>query len=132
MNPGVWFPAFLIATLALLGAVVATGKRALRRRHLILVEFTVVSLGFTIYYAEKLGEFYDLEAAGSIYPFHITVAKITVGLFLLPVATGIATLRNARVRRLHGRIAWVVLAMTLLTGVTGAAMLWAAEPLAAG
>lgn len=129
MSPGVGFVVFLVVTLTLLGFVVRTGRAAQRRRHLPLVVLTVIALGTTIYYAEALGDEYDLEAAGWLFPFHLAVAKIAVLLYLLPVVTGIATIRNARWRRRHGLVAWTVLAFTVLTAVTGTAMLLAAEPL---
>ena len=129
MSPGVGFVLFLVVTLALLAVVVTTGLRARRRRHLTSVVLTVVSLGVTIYYAEALGDEYDLEAAGWLFPFHLAVAKIAVALYLLPVVTGIATIRNPRWRKRHGMVAWAVLTFTVLTAVTGTAMLLAAEPL---
>ena len=114
-------------TLALLGAVVFTGKRSQRRRHLPLVALTVIALGATIYFAERLGEFYDFSSGQKIHDVHIFLAKTTVVAYLLPVATGIWTIRDARRRTLHGRIALGVLGLTVLTAVTGVAMLMAAE-----
>lgn len=129
MTPAIGFVLFLIITLGLLGCVVRTGQLGLRRRHITLVVMTVISLGITIYYAEALGDEFDLEAAGWLYPFHLTVAKIATLLYLAPVVTGIATIRNPRWRKRHGKVAWVVLGFTVLTAITGTAMLLAAEPL---
>jgi uncharacterized membrane protein YoaT (DUF817 family) len=125
--PAIGFLVTLGITLVLLGAVVVTGKRAQRRRHLPLVFATLVVLALTIYYAERLGEYYDFSAAQSIHDFHVFVAKATVVAYLLPLASGIGTLRNARRRKLHGRVAFFVLGLTVLTAVTGVMMLIMAE-----
>ena len=110
MSPEVGFVSMLLVTLAFLGAVVATGLRAQRKRHLVLVAGAVASLGVTIYYAEKLGGLYDLEAAGAITPVHLAMAKLTTLSYLLPIVTGIRTIRNPRTRPLHRKVAFVVLA----------------------
>ncbi len=125
------FVTFLVVTLGLLGGAVATGLRAQRRRHIPIVLSAVASLGFTIYYAEQLGHAYDLEAAGRIYPIHIFFAKLATLSYLLPIATGIATIRNATRRPLHRRVAFLVLALTVVTAITGTWMILAAEPLPA-
>ena len=129
MTPPVGFVTFLLVTVALLGAVVVTGRAARRRAHLTLVAITVVSLGTTIWFAEKLGELYDLEAAGWITPVHLTLAKLTTLLYLAPVITGVMTLRNAVHRPKHRAMAWTVITMTLLTAATGTWMILASEPL---
>ena len=64
MTPVVGFLLFLGITLILLGCTVVTGLRAKRKPHLVFVVLSVASLGVTIYYAEKLGELYDLDSAG--------------------------------------------------------------------
>ena len=74
-------------------------------------------------------ELLDLEQAGWIYPVHLWMAKATVVAYLLPVATGVATLRNPARRKLHGRIAWLVLLLTILTAATGTWMVAAAPAL---
>jgi hypothetical protein len=129
MTPVVGFPLFLILTVGLLGLVVATGLKGRVRQHLPLVAGAVVSLGVTIFFAEQLGELYDLEAAGRIYPVHVFLAKVATASYLLPIATGAMTLRDRRHRGLHFRFAMLVLALTVLTAVTGTWMLLAAEPL---
>ncbi|MEQ8768252.1 MAG: hypothetical protein RL885_30390 [Planctomycetota bacterium] len=128
MSPGVGFVLFLIITLGLLGAVVLTGFRGRLVSHLSFVGAAVVSLGVTIYWAEQLGELYDLEASGWIYPFHLWCAKITVVAYLLPVATGLLTLRNIEKKPIHRFAAFAVLGLTVLTAVTGTWMLSASEP----
>jgi F0F1-type ATP synthase membrane subunit c/vacuolar-type H+-ATPase subunit K len=129
MSPFVGFLAFLVVTLAFLGGAVATGFAAKRRVHLPLVAGAVASLLTTIWFAEKLGHAYDLESAGRIYPVHLFLAKATTLLYLLPIASGVATIRNPRVRPWHRRIAFLVIALTVVTAVTGTWMLLAADPI---
>ncbi len=129
-TPAIGFLIALGITLALLAAVVVTGKRAQRRRHLPLVLLTLIALATTIYFAERLGEYYDFSSGQKIHDVHIFLAKTTVVAYLLPLATGLWTIRHARTRTLHGRVALCVLGLTVLTAVTGVAMLLAAERLA--
>lgn len=129
MSPIVGFPAFLVLTVALLGGVVATGLRRRMRLHLILVASALASLGVTIFFAEQLGELYDLASAGRITPVHLTMAKLTTVAYLLPIVTGAMTLRDRRRRPLHFKAAMAVLALTLLTTATGLWMILAAERL---
>ena len=124
------FIGFLVLTVGLIALVVVTGLKAKRKRHLTLVLFTVVSLAVTIYWAEQLGEEYDLESAGAITPVHLWMAKFTVAAYLLPVVTGLATIKNPKRRKLHGKVAFFVLAMTLATFATGLWMILASQPLA--
>lgn len=130
MTPLVGFLVFLAVTLALLGGVVATGLRAQRRKHIPLVVLTVAALLTTIYYAEQLGKTLDLEAAGWIYPVHLKLAVTATVAYLLPVVTGVMTIRNAKHRKLHGRVAFAVITLTVLTAITGTWMVIAAPPLA--
>ena len=130
-DPKLLFPAFLVGTVLLLVAVVATGLRGRVRPHLALVALTVASLGTTIYFAEKLGALFDLDSAGAITPVHLALAKLATLAYLGPVVSGVMTLRNRAHKRLHLRIALMVLALTVATACTGVWMLSAAEPLAA-
>lgn len=126
----VGFLVFLGLTLCGLGGVFWTGLRARRRQHIPLVILTITLLGVSIYYAERLGDGLDLKAAGRIYPVHIFLAKTTVVAYLVPVVTGIMTLRlGPRWRKLHGRMAWTILALTIVTAVTGTWMALAAPAL---
>ena len=127
MDPDLGFPLFLGLTVAILALVVWTGVKGRVRLHLPLVGSALASLGVTIWFAERLGERYDLEGAGLITPVHLTVAKVTTLAYLLPIATGLRTLRDRRHKRLHFRAAMLVLGMTLLTAVTGTWMLLSAE-----
>ena len=129
MSPGAGFVTFLLLTLVVLGGVVATGRRARRRAHLSLVATAVTCLAVTIYFAERLGHLYDLEAAGAIYPVHLFFAKLTTVAYLLPLATGIWTTRDPRRLRWHRPVAYLVLGLTVVAAVTGAWMLFAAERL---
>ncbi len=128
--PATGFLITLGITLVLLGLVVVTGKRSQRRRHLPLVALTLITLGATIYFAERLGEHYDFSSGQKIHDVHIFLAKTTVVAYLLPIATGLWTIRDARRRTLHGRVALTVLGLTVLTAVTGVAMLIAAQRIA--
>lgn len=124
LTPGVGFALFLVLTVIALVAVVVTGLRARVKVHIGCVAVTIVLLAIAIYFAEQLGELYDLRAAGVITPIHLTLAKITTVAFLLPIASGVMTLRDRRRKALHFKLAMLVLALTLATTVTGATMLW--------
>lgn len=127
MTPTVGFLTTLALTLVFLGCAVVTGYKAKRKWHLSSVAGAVLMLAATIYYALELGELYDLESAGIITPIHLTMAKVNTAAYLLPVVTGIRTLKNPKGRKLHGRVAWAVLILTVFTAVTGGLMLlWAA------
>ena len=106
-----------------------TGYKAKRKWHLTSVAGAVACLLATIYYALELGELYDLESAGVITPIHLTMAKVNTAAYLLPVITGIRTLKNPKARKLHGRVAWSVLILTVFTSATGGLMLLWATPL---
>lgn len=130
MTPAAGFVTFFVATLALLGGVVATGRRERRVAHLVLVACTFVALGVAIYHAERMGEQYDLDSAGAITPVHLALAKATAAAYVLPLVTGFLTIRDARHLVWHRRVAWAVLAATVATAVTGTWMVLAAEKLA--
>lgn len=129
MTAATGFVLFLVITLVLLGAVVVTGKKTMRRRHLTLVVLAYIGLGLAIYYAELLGEEYDLDSAGLIYPVHLVFAKTTVLAYLLPVITGVMTIKAKCKRSTHGRVAVAVILLTVVTAVTGLWMVLAATPL---
>jgi hypothetical protein len=129
MTSEVGFVAALAVTLALLAVVVTTGLRARRRVHITSVVLTLAALGTTIFFAERMGEHYDLATAGLITPVHLTLAKLTTLAYLAPLATGVLTIRDPRWRRRHRVCAFVVLALTVATAATGTWMLLAAERL---
>lgn len=117
------FAALLVLTLALLAGVVVTGFAARRRLHIPLVGAALVALVLTIVSAVRTGEHYDLQAAGAITPIHLAVAKIAAFAFLLPIATGIATLRKGALRRWHRRAAFLALSLAVAAVVTGTLMI---------
>lgn len=130
MSPVTGFFVFLLLTVAALGVVIVTGLKRRRGAHLVGVAFALAFLGAAIVYALEVGKIYDLEAAGAITPIHLNLARVTTGCYLLPAITGVLTWRDAeRWRRLHGRLAWFVVVLTVVTTVTGALMLLGAEPL---
>ena len=129
MTPEAGFLLFLGVTLALLGGVVWTGYRARRPVHLTLVVSAVLALGGTIFFAEQLGDHYDLEAAGWIYPVHLFIAKACTAAYVLPVVTGILVIRRSGSVRLHRIAAFSVLGLTVLTAITGTWMVLVSERL---
>ena len=126
MSPGIGFLVAFGLTLVSLALVVVTGFAARRKLHIPLVAITFAGLGVTVYYAYGLGKIYDLHAAGWITPLHLTLARVTTACFLLPIATGIRTLFVPSTRRLHRKFALLVVALTVVTAVTGGIMLWLA------
>ena len=132
MSPTAGFLVFLAVTLAFLGCVVVTGRKGRRKPHVILVACAIGSLATAIYFAEQLGELYDLESAGAITPIHLFLARLTVGAYLLPIVTGMLTWYRPRWKRRHGVVAFVVLGLTVVTAVTGAAMVLLSDPIDAG
>ena len=129
MNPGVGVCSFLAATLICLTGAVITGRASRRKAHLCIVTLTVPCLALAIYFAEQLGQLYDLEAGGWIYPFHLLVAKVTTASYLVVIGSGLATLKLVSRRKTHARIAYSVLVLTGLTAITGTWMLLAATRL---
>ncbi len=125
------FAAFLLLTVLLLAFVVVTGYREQRKAHLTGVALALTSLGLAIFYAEKMGAHYDLASAGAITPVHLCLAKIATGSYLLPIVTGCLTIRDRSWRPRHRFCAFLVLALTVATAVTGTWMLLAAERIAA-
>jgi hypothetical protein len=116
-------------TLVLLGCVVATGKRRIIKRHIAFVLLTLGSLAWTIHEALELGHVYDLKSAGIITPIHLTLAKVTTAAFLTPLLTGLRTLFVPKTRALHKKLAYTVLALTVVCAVTGVMMIAMSKPL---
>jgi heme/copper-type cytochrome/quinol oxidase subunit 4 len=123
LEPRAGFALSLALTVLALVAVVTTGVKARVKPHIACVAITVALLGLTIYYAVRLGELYDLEQAGAITPIHLWAAKVTTAAYLLPLATGVMTLRDRKWRALHFKLAMLVLALTAFSAITGTAML---------
>jgi len=127
--------AFVIAvgiTAILLVAVVVTGLRGRISVHIPCVLATFLALATAIVFALKLGELYDLPAAGWITPLHLAIAKIATASFALPVITGIRTLRSRKHRRAHLAAALVALALTATALVTGTLMMLRAPLIVGG
>jgi len=122
-----WFLLFLVLTLACLAGAVSSGLRAKRRVHLSCVAGAVACLALSIHFALEVGELFDLESAGWITPVHMWMAKVATASYLLPVASGVRTIYHPPTRRLHRKIAFLVLSLTVLTAITGTWMLLAAE-----
>ncbi len=125
MTPQVGFPFFLLLTVLVLAGVAWSGFARRRPLHFTLVASALACLAMAIVFAKRLGGLYDLESAGWITPFHLGLAKFTTACYLLPLVTGIATLRRPRTIVWHRRAAFLVLGLTLLSTATGAWMLLA-------
>ena len=125
------FVLFLLLTIALLGCVVLTGRKAQRRAHLGFVALALLALGVTIWCAVELGDHFDLESAGFVTTLHLALAKFTTLAYLAPLVLGFLTTRDRKWFFWHRRAAYAVLVLTLLTTVTGTWMLLAAERLPA-
>ena len=119
----------LALTLCGLGVVFWSGLKARLRVHLPAVACTVLLLGLTIWFAERLGREYDLESAGLIKPVHLALAKLATAAYLMPLTTGVLTWRNRRWRTLHLVAAFTTLVLTVAAAVTGTWMVLASEPL---
>lgn len=123
------FATFLVLTVVFLALVVLTGLKRKRKPHFILVACAVALLGITVYYAEKLGHDYDLSTAGVITPIHLALAKFTVVAYLLPLISGVMTLRDIRHKKVHFKLAMFILFMTGITFATGLVMVMSSEPI---
>ena len=128
-SPVFGFVVGVLVTVVLLAAVLFTGFTAQRKRHIPLVVLYFVALGTTIFFAERMGRELDLEAAGAITTIHLTLAKITTLSWVFPVITGVRTLRHPERKKQHRTVALVLVAMTVVTLVTGLWMVSAAQPL---
>jgi hypothetical protein len=60
---------------------------------------------------------------------HLVFAKATVYAYLLPIITGILTIKAKCKRTTHGRVAVAVILLTVVTAVTGLWLILAATPL---
>jgi len=129
MTPEAGFLAALLVTVGFLLGAAITGRKRIIRIHVRFVAGAVLSLGVAIFFALKVGERYDLEAAGWITPFHKALAKITTATYLWPLITG-PLARSGKVRpSVHRLGAWLALGLTVASTVTGIIMLARATPL---
>lgn len=129
MDPVTGFVASFGVTLVTLVLAALMGMRARRKAHITLVVVTALLLVVTIYYAKELGGIYDLDSAGWITPVHLWMAKIATFALLLPIVTGIMTMKNAERFPWHKRMAWTVITLVILSAFTGTWMILAATPL---
>lgn len=129
MTPQIGFFGFFGATLVALIVVFWSGHHGRLRLHIPAVIGTVALLGTTIYFAERLGHHYDLAATGRIYPVHLFLAKLATASYLLPLLSGIITLRRPPFRPVHRGLAILTLLLTVAAAGTGTLMLWRAQPL---
>jgi hypothetical protein len=129
MDPVSAFLTALVTTVVFLASAAVMGRRRRIKPHVLLVGCAVLSLGVAIVFALRVGELYDLEAAGAITPIHLNLARITTATYLWPLATGPLAAKGKVSPRVHRTGAYVAITLTLAATVTGALMLMGAEPL---
>jgi hypothetical protein len=129
MTPEALLLAELGVTVALLVIACWTGHKAKRKPHLLFVVATLAGLVVTILQAEHVGTLYDLEVAGRLTPIHLSIAYVATASFLLPIATGVMTWRNAARKKAHRACVLIAVVFTVAAAVTGTMMLMAAERL---
>jgi len=132
MGPIGGFVTSLLVTVAFLVAAAWTGRLRRIRAHVALVSSSVASLAVAIYFALRVGEIYDLEAAGIITPIHLNLARVTTLAYLWPLITGPLAARGQVAPRVHHLGAYVALGLTVAATITGVMMLMGAEPLDLG
>ena len=86
-------------------------------------------LALTIHYALEVGKIFDLASAGWITPVHMWMARVATASYLLPVVSGLRTIQHPPTRKLHRKIAFLVLSLTVATAITGTWMLLASKRL---
>lgn len=129
MSPEVAFLSLLGTTVACLGLAAWNGIRRRIRVHLVWVACSLASLVAAIVFALRVGERYDLAAAGAITPVHLTLARIATASYLGPLVTGPLVLKGRLRGRVHHRLAWLAFGLTVAATLTGAWMLLAAPRL---
>ena len=129
MTPEITFIGLLVVTVGFLLGAAITGRRKTPRPHLAFVACAVLSLAGAIAAALRLGDLYDLEAAGWITPVHLTIARIATAAYLIPLTTGPLVWSGRMGASWHRRGAWLAIGLTLIATFTGAWMLLAAEPM---
>ncbi len=123
------FCAAVGATVVFLVIVVVTGVRGKITVHIPCVVLTLISLTVAIVFALKLGKLYDLQSTGAIFTVHMAVAKLAAASYVLPIITGIRTLKARAHHRLHFWAAMLVLVLTAAASITGTLMLYWAQKL---
>ncbi len=125
----------LLATLALLGGVIATGVRRRRRAHYGLVVAFFASLGVTVWRAEVLGASgggLNFEAATTAQLLHRVAVGLTFTLVPPLVGTGVRLARASKDRepgrrRTHRGMAVAFVAGVVVSALLGAVMTWQAS-----
>ncbi len=120
----------LVATLALLGGVIASGVRRRRREHYALVVAFFVSLGVTIWRAEVMGASgggLHFEAAATAQLLHRIAVGLTFALVPPLVVTGVRLARaepegDAGRRRSHRGMAVAFVTGVVVSALLGAVM----------
>ncbi len=130
MSPTHGFLACFVSTLLFLALAVFAARSHRRKPHVTFVGCAVVSLGITIVYALQMGKVYDLRTAGLITPIHLTLAKVTTFAYLVPIVLGWRAWKNGAMLPLHKKLAYVVLALTVLCAITGTIMILRSQPFA--
>lgn len=123
MSPTSGFVACFASTLIFLALAVLAARAHRRGAHVVLVGCAGAALGVTIVFALRMGKVYDLHSAGIITPIHLTLAKVTTVAYLLPIVIGWRAWKNGGMLPLHKKLAWIVLAMTVLCAITGTIMI---------
>lgn len=128
---------FVLAFGLTLGCLVVTLVSGLRwrikRRRGLHLGSVVCALGcfaWTIAAAYRLGDLYDLEAAGWIFPVHMFIARAGTAALLLPAVSGLVVLKTGRHHALHRKLAFLAFGTVVLAALTGFWMLYAAPYLA--
>lgn len=130
MSPTHGFVACFASTLLFLALAVFAARTHRRRTHVTFVGCAVAALGITIVFALQMGKVYDLRTAGIITPIHLTLAKITTVAYFVPIVVGWRAWKNGAMLPLHRKLAYVVLAMTVLCAITGTIMILRSQPFA--
>ena len=131
MGPVTGFLTALLVTVAFLVGAAITGRLRRIKHHVALVACAVISLGIAIVFALRVGEVYDLEAAGVITPIHLNLARFTTVMYLWPLLTGPLAAMGKISPKVHRVGAYVALGLTLAATITGVLMLLGAEPIPA-
>jgi hypothetical protein len=114
------------ATVVVLAAALVLAHRHQARGHIGAVVGFLALLLVTLVFAEMLGRRFDFEPTPQ--RIHLTLAFLTAGVALLPLATGIAHWRGRLSRDTHKRIAMVFLGLVVAAVGTGFWMLSGRTP----
>jgi hypothetical protein len=130
LTPEAAFLGLLGATVGFLALAAWNGRKRRIPLHLVFVACSLASLVVAIVFALRVGERYDLAAAGLITPVHLTLARVATASYLGPLVTGPLVLAGRLRGPVHHRLAWLAFGLTVAATITGAWMLLAAPRLA--